>query len=87
MALSDLILNKGEVIVILSSSYYDIVPAEGGKALSFGSIQRVSDLSDYTVGNVVMFDIKNATPFMIISGQTFYIVNEENIRFTEPTPP
>ena len=84
MALSDLILKKGEVVVLLSASINDIVAADGGVALSFGTVQRVFETSDKTtVGDSVMFNIKSATPFMVISGNTFYLIKEDDIRFTE----
>ncbi len=83
MALSDIILGTNEAIVILSDSTLGIVSA--GKALNFGSVQAVNELSDKTtVGQSVMFDISKATPFMIISGQIFYKVNEDDITLTEP---
>ncbi len=86
MALSDLILQAGEVVVILSASELGIAP--NGVALNFGSVQLVSDLCDkVSVGNSVWFDIKNAIPFMIISGQTFYKVKESDISATEPVIP
>jgi len=83
MALSDLILNKGEVIVILSDSNQGIVPADGG-AINFGTVQAVNDLCDTTsVGSVVWFDKSKAQGFMIISGQVFYKVKEEDISATD----
>lgn len=86
MALSDIILKNGEVILILSSSEQNIVPA--GKALNFGLIQRVSQLTNKTtVGQSVWFDIEKAIPFMIISGQIFYKVNEDYITANETIVP
>lgn len=86
MALSDLILKKGEVVVILSSSINGVTSS--GVALNFGTVQKVNDLCDVTtVGASVQFDVNKAIPFMIISGQIFYRVNEKDISFTETTPP
>jgi hypothetical protein len=83
MALSDLVLGSGEVVVILSDSTLGIVP--DGVALNFGTVQLVNQLSDKTtVGQSVWFDIKNATPFQVISGQTFYKVQEQYITASEP---
>lgn len=83
MGLSDIILGRGEVIVILSDSTLGIVSA--GKALNFGIVQSVNQLTDkVTVGQSVMFDVEKSTPFMIISGQIFYRVNENDISFSEP---
>ncbi len=85
MALSDIILGAGQAIVILSDSTLGIVSA--GIALNFGTVQAVNELSDKTtVGQSVMFDISKATPFMIISGQTFYLANEDDFQLTEPPP-
>lgn len=78
MPLSDIIIPAGKIIVILSGSALGLAPA--GKALNFGTVQRVNDLCDSTtVGSSVWFDITNATPFMIISGQIFYMVDEDTI--------
>lgn len=86
MALNDLILNAGEIVVILTPSVNDVVSA--GIALNFGTVQKVNDLCDVTtVGASVQFDVNKAIPFMIISGQIFYRVNEKDISFTETTPP
>lgn len=86
MALSDLILNKGEVVVVLSASINGVTSA--GVALNFGIVQKVNDLCDTTqVGASVQFDISKAIPFMIISGQIFYRVNEKDISFTETAVP
>lgn len=90
MALSDLILPKGKVVVLLSESINDVVTAEGGTDLNFGSVQRVYETSDKTtVGDSVLFDINKSIPFMIISGNVFYLIDETDIQFTETviTPP
>lgn len=90
MALSDLILAKGKVIVLLSESINEVVTAEGGIALNFGIVQRVYETSDKTtVGDSVLFDINKSIPFMIISGNVFYLIDETDIQFTETviTPP
>lgn len=90
MALSDLILAKGKVVVLLSDSINEVVTAEGGIALNFGIVQRVYETSDKTtVGDSVLFDINKSIPFMIISGNVFYLIDETDIQFTETviTPP
>ncbi len=90
MALNNLILPKGKVIVLLSSSISEVVTAEGGVALNFGSVQRVYDTSDKTtVGDSVLFNINKSTPFTIISGNVFYLIDETDIQFPETavTPP
>lgn len=88
MALSDLILPKGKVVVLLSESINDVVTAEGGTALNFGSVQRVYETSDKTtVGDSVLFNINKSTPFTIISGNVFYLIDETDIQFTETIIP
>lgn len=82
MALSDLILGKDEVVVILSNSTQNIVGVDTG--INFGTVQSVNDLCDTTtVGASIWFDVSKATPFMIISGQVFYKVKETDISATE----
>lgn len=84
MALSDLILNKGEIVVALSDSTLGL--NADGIALTFGTVQIVNDLCDVvSVGNSIWFDIKNALPFVVISGTTFYKLREEYITGREPT--
>lgn len=76
--LSDIILNKGEVVVVLSNSSLNIAAA--GVALNFGTVQSVNDLCDtVSVGNSVWFDIGKAIPFMLISGQIYYRLKESDI--------
>mgnify|MGYP003431808671 FL=1 len=88
MAISDLILAKGKVIVLLSESINDVVTAEGGIALNFGSVQRVYETSDKTtVGDSVLFNINKSTPFTIISGNVFYLIDETDIQFKETVIP
>lgn len=84
MALSDLVLSKGEVIVILSDSTEGIIPADSG-AVNFGLVQAVNDLCDTTsVGASVWFDKSKAQGFQIISGQIFYKIQEQFISVSEP---
>ena len=83
MALSDLTLNKGEVVVILSDSSLGITSDE--VAINFGLVQSINDLCDVvSVGQSVWFDITKAIPFIIISGTKFYKVNENDITGIEP---
>jgi len=85
VALTDIILDKGKAILILSDSYSGMVATD--VALNFGIVQRVNQLSDkVTVGQSVLFDKTKATPFMIISGQTFYLVDEADISSSEVIP-
>jgi len=86
MALSDLVLGEGEVVVVLSDSTLGLNSDE--IALNFGTVQLVNDLCDVvSVGNSIWFDIKNAVPFMVISGTKFYKLREENITGIEPFLP
>lgn len=86
MALSDLILGKDEVVVILSNSTQNIVGVDTG--INFGTVQSVNDLCDTTtVGASIWFDVSKATPFMIISGQVFYKVKETDISASETIVP
>lgn len=86
MALSDLILNPGEVVVISSASINGVESA--GVAMTFGTVQKVNDLCDtVVVGASVQFSMTKAIPFMIISGQIFYRVKEKDISFTETPIP
>lgn len=88
MALSDLIIQKGQIIVIVSQTVTQTVAGDGAAALNFGTVQKVSDLEDfYTVGQSVCFDPTKATQFMIISGTIFYLINTSDIKLTEITPP
>lgn len=83
MSLDQIILGKNEVIVVLSDSTLGLVPVSD--ALNFGTVQMVNQLSNKTtVGQSVLFDIKTAIPFRIISGVVFYKVNENEITLTEP---
>lgn len=87
MALSDVILPRGKIIVILSDSVYGLA-ATGEQALNFGSVQKVNQLTDaVTVGQIVLFDVTKATPFYIVSGVKFYMVDEDDISLTETPPP
>lgn len=83
MALEDIILGKNEVVVVLSDSTLGLVAVDD--ALNFGTVQLVNQLSNKTtVGQSVLFDIKTATTFRVISGIVFYKVNENEITLTEP---
>jgi len=86
MALSDLILNKGEVVVILTDSPSGIVSDEQGA--NFGLVQSINDLCDTTsVGATVWFDVTKAISFMIISGTKFYKVKEQDISASDTYAP
>ena len=81
-------ITKRESCCALSESINDVVTAEGGTALNFGSVQRVYETSDKTtVGDSVLFNINKSTPFTIISGNVFYLIDETDIQFTETIIP
>jgi hypothetical protein len=86
MPLSDIILPAGQAIVTLSSSSLSL--AANGIALNFGTVQRVNQISDkLVVGQSIMFDKGKAIPFMIISGTTFFLINEDDITLYETALP
>jgi hypothetical protein len=86
MALNDLILPSGKIVVIPSISTQNIVT--DGSALNFGTVQMVNDLCDVaTAGDSIWFDKSKAIPFMVISGQTYYMVDEQDIVSGEEPPP
>jgi len=84
MALTDLILKQGQIIIIqndISSAGInnDIQP------FLFGEVTRVSDVSlFYEVGNYVMFDPDGATKFTI-SGNNFFLTTEDKVYLTQPS--
>lgn len=88
MALTDLKLAAGQVVIIRSTSNLSLVGVQ--RALNFGTIQLINSLSDkYVIGNNVLLkiDLEKQTPFMIISGQYYYIINETDISGVEPPAP
>lgn len=83
MGLANIILGRNEVIVIKSGSTTGMIGVD--VALNFGTVQKVNQLTDRTrVGQSVLFNPDQAIPFMILSGITFYKVNEDLITLTEP---
>ena len=84
MALTDLILKQGQIIVIqndISSAgiSQDIQP------FLFGEVTRVNDLSTfYQAGNYVLFNPEGATKFTI-SGNNFFLTTEDKIYLTQPS--
>lgn len=86
MALSDLNLPAGKIIVMASGSAANVVSA--GVALNFGSVQKINELTDnFVVGQSVMFNVNDGTPFSIISGTKFYLIDEKDAFFTETDLP
>lgn len=86
MALSDIILKNGEVVVAATDSTLGILSA--GTALNFGIVAAVNQLSDKTVvGSYVRYDNSKITPFMLDGDTvTYYLVNETDLSFGEPPP-
>ena len=84
MALTDLILKQGQIIIIqndISSAGInnDIQP------FLFGEVTRVSDVSlFYEVSNYVMFDPDGATKFTI-SGNNFFLTTVDKVSLTQPS--
>jgi hypothetical protein len=81
--LSDLVLNKGEIIVTLSGSSTGLEPYNG-QDLNIGFVVAVCVTSDKTQeGDYVLFDSNGVIPFLIISGTPFYLLNENNVKLRE----
>lgn len=87
MALSDIILPAGKIIVISSTSTLGLTA--NGKALYFGTTQRVNDLCEVTsAGASIWYTVDDGTtPFMIISGTIFYMIDENDIIASETALP
>lgn len=86
MALTDIILNKGEVIVTETSSSLGIFSAD--KSIDFGEIKLLSQVSNRLIGEVVRFNKVNAQSFtMTGEADVFYLTNEKEISFSEPIIP
>lgn len=81
MALSEVILQRGKMLVTLTTSGAGIYAT--GNALTFGSVAFVCEMSDrVSVGNIVMFDINGKKTFA--HGSTiYYEVDESEIFLTE----
>jgi co-chaperonin GroES (HSP10) len=83
VALSDIILPAGKVIVLKSTSTLQLNAT--GVALNFGTVQSVNDLCDVaSAGDSIWFNKDKAIPFMVISGRTYYLVDEQDIISSEP---
>lgn len=85
MGLSDLTLAAGQVVVVRSTSNLSLVGVQ--KALNFGTIQLVNGLSDnFSIGDsvVLKIDLEKESPFMVISGKYYYLINEKDISGKEP---
>lgn len=83
MALSDLTLKKGQLILTQTSGA--VVELDNSPFL-YGSIVSIADLSDmYVVGDVVLFDPIGSTTFSI-SGTNFYLTTEDKVYWKEPLP-
>lgn len=86
MALSDITLGKGEVLLTeADGSYYGIISLDN--KTKFGVIARVfATASDIAVGNYVMYEQGKGRELMY--GSTKYIlIKQENISGVEVTPP
>jgi hypothetical protein len=80
MTLSDLILEKGQIV--LSQAVLELAPVLDNSPFLYGSVQRVSDLSDmYTIDDTVLFDAGTATKFSLDGGY-YYLTTEDNVYTT-----
>lgn len=87
MALSDLKLAAGQVVVSRSDSTLGILGVQ--VAMNFGTVQLVNQLSDtYSIGTrvIISADLEKVKPFMVISGTYFYLLNESDLSGIEPPP-
>lgn len=83
MALSDLTLKKGQLILTQTSGAE--VELDNSPFL-YGSIVSIADLSDmYVIGDVVLFNPISSTTFQI-SGTNFYLTTEDKVYWKEPLP-
>lgn len=83
MALSDLTLKKGQLILTQTSGA--VVELDNSPFL-YGSIVSIADLSDmYVAGDAVLFDPLGSTTFSI-SGTNFYLTTEDKVYWKEPLP-
>jgi len=81
MALSDITLGKGEVLLTQSDSGLGIIPLDN--TIMFGVIQAVNDLCDTViVGDYVMFN-PTKTRRLMYGSTIYYISTEENISGVE----
>lgn len=79
MTLSDIILNKGEVL--LSQIIIEYIILDNSPYL-YGNVEKANDLSDmYAKGDKVMFDADNATKFTVDGGY-YYLVKEDDVYST-----
>lgn len=75
-------LNKGQVLVLRTdASTIGIQPTTQGYAV--GRIEAICDVCDFAiVGRTILF--KPELAFGVLSGATYYIVEESSISYLEP---
>lgn len=88
MAAPDITLNKGQLLVTKSGSGLGIFII-GNTPYSFGSVEKVSDLSSgYVVGASILFNANAKETASLMYGSTVYfLVNEKDVTGTEVIPP
>ena len=85
MAVPDIIINKGQIVLSQSTSGWGIVMDNND--FLFGSVEIVNDLTEqYSVGDIVLFDPQGAKLFMYDDG-TYYLTTEDKVYFKETLPP
>lgn len=79
MTISDIILNKGEIILkqtIVENIYLDNCP------FLYGVVNKTNDLSDdYNVDDIVLFNAGTATKFLL-DNNYYYLILEKDIYST-----
>ena len=84
MALSDLILKKGQII--LQQVALEGAPLLDNSPFLNGLISQTSALSDmYRDGDYVVFDAGTSTKFTY-EDEFYYLINESDIYLTQPAP-
>lgn len=85
MAAPDLTLNKGQILLIQSSTSLGI-EVDNSPFLN-GVVSLINDLSDlYIVGDLVLFDPTNATKFKY-SSEDYFLITENKVFYKENIAP
>ena len=84
MALSDLILKKGQLV--LQQVVFEGTPVLDNSPFLNGVISNANDLSDmYRGGDYVVFDAGTSTKFTY-DDEFYYLINENDVFLTQPAP-
>lgn len=81
MAVPNLVLNKGQILLLESSSKQGIILTNNDYI--FTNVMAINDLSElYAVGDYVTFNPVDAT-LLIFDNDTYYLTTEDKIIFKE----